>query len=727
MGKIYIVSNRLPVSLGRRRGTLRFIPSLGGLATAIERFHLGRKDSVWVGWPGMAQERLSRRERERAEEELAVRRYVPVFLSEEEIDAYYNGFCNAVLWPLFHYFPQYAQFREDSWRAYRRANDVFAARLLRDLQEDDTVWIHDFHLFLLPALLRAKLPRLSIGFFLHVPFPSFEIFRLLPWRAEILEGILGADLIGFHTFDYVLHFLRSVQHVLGMEHGFGRMMVGDRVVRADAFPLGIDFDQWATGVRDPRVQEEVRALRRRIGEGKVILSIDRLDYTKGVPQRLRAFQELLRRHPSYRGKVTLLLVAPLSRTRVREYRAMKEEIDELTGAINGAFGTLEWTPVLYLTRPMEFRSLLALYATADAALVTPIRDGMNLIAKEYLASKVTNRGVLILSDMAGAANELSEAVLVNPLFQESLVNGMLQALSLTPREQIRRNKLMRESLRRRTASAWAQRFLGELGEVKEEQTSASGARLTPANRSILLRSFRSAARRLLFLDYDGTLVPFKDRPERAKPSIALRQLLQRLAKQATVVVASGRPRSFLQRTLGSLPIDLIAEHGAWVREHGGEWIQTQPLMADWKDRVRDILEQFVDGTPGSFIEEKDFSLVWHMRTVDPDLRAVRTKDLLNILRDLARNLPVDVYEGNRIVEVKNTGVDKGSAARRWLEKETWDFTFAAGDDPTDEYLFGVMPAESFLLKVGVGPSKAGTYVPSHRDIIALLKEMGREG
>lgn len=724
MQKIFLVSNRLPVTVERRRGTLRFQESIGGLASGLEGFHAAREESRWIGWPGIAADRLTREDMRMMKNRLArEHRCIPVFLSQEEIEGYYNGFGNGTIWPLFHTFPQFVHFREEEWDMYRTVNDRFRRIVRSQVTEEDIVWIHDYHLFLLPQMLRRDLPNLTIGFFLHIPFPSFDLLRMLPWNAQLLAGMAGADLVGFHTFDDVLHFLQSMQRTLGIDHEMGRLAVDDRIVKVDAFPLGIDFDRFVTLARERVTQRRVRAWRKQIGERRVILSMDRLDYTKGIAERLHAFRSLLQRFPQYRQNVTLLLVAPLSRAKMRQYRDMKKEIDELVGDINGSFGTIGWTPVRYLSHPLTRDQLVGLYLLADIALITPLRDGMNLIAKEYLACRLGNRGMLVLSEMAGAAKELSEAVLVNPSHQESVVQGLLEALRMTEREQSRRNRIMRGSLRRRTSAWWTDRFLTELGRVKALQTNIAYSYLSPTTREAIARKFDAASHRLLILDYDGTLVSFRPKPEFARPSARVRRLLTRLAETADVVIASGRPKRDLERWFGDIPLGFVAEHGGWMRQRGGEWRLLQTMDTEWKRSVRDILEQYVDITPGSFIEEKEFSLVWHARLVDPELWDIRSRDLMSVLRNMTANLPLDTQEGKRIIEVKVSGFDKGRAIQEWLLADTWDFLLAAGDDTTDEDIFRVLPENAVTIRVGDHPSRAVYRVPSHTDILSLLQDM----
>jgi len=303
-------------------------------------------------------------------------------------------------------------YSQSLWQSYQRANEVFCDAVASIWEQGDDIWVHDYHLMLLPRLLRQRLRGATIGFFLHIPFPSLEIFRLLPWRKELLEGILGADLVGFHTYDYAGHFLSSVRYLLGHDSVMGKITAGERVVKVDAFPVGIDYERYAGAAEAPATEAERRRFRGNLGDRKMILSIDRLDYTKGIIQRLEAFGLFLDRHPEYREKLTMVLVVVPSRTMVGRYAQLKKQVDELVGAVNGRHGTIGWTPIWYLYRFLPFDSLVALYTAADVALVTPLRDGMNLIAKEYVATRREGKGVLILSETAGAAKELVEACLL---------------------------------------------------------------------------------------------------------------------------------------------------------------------------------------------------------------------------------------------------------------------------------------------------------------------------
>jgi trehalose 6-phosphate synthase/phosphatase len=522
--RLLVVSNRLPVTVSRvEGGGFEYTPSVGGLATSLNALR-EEMDMLWLGTPGLHIEDPS--EQQQLVEELG-REFdsVPLFLEREDFDLYYDGFSNGCLWPLFHYFPQFAHFDQREWDAYRAVNSTFARRIAEIARPYDSIWVHDYHLLLLPTLLRQSLPEASIGYFLHIPFPSFEIFRMLPWREQILSGMIGADLIGFHTYGYARHFLSSLLRILGLEQNFGRVTVGDRVIQVETFPLGIDTERYAQAHELPQVKSRLLELKDEIGGEKVILSVDRLDFTKGILERLTAYEQFLEAHPEWQERVSLISLLVPSRTRVPEYQNLKSQVDEQIGRINGEFGQPGWTPVTYLYRSLPFEQLASLYLLADVALVTPLRDGMNLVAKEYLATRADGTGVLVLSETAGAAAELGEALIVNPHDKEGLVEALHQALSMPVEAQQARNKPMRARLSRYDIQRWTDEFLSQLHGLREERRLQLPRRLQDNHRVELLQAYRNAERRLLLLDYDGTLVPFAQTPEGAGPDAALLKLL----------------------------------------------------------------------------------------------------------------------------------------------------------------------------------------------------------
>lgn len=723
MPRTIIVSNRLPTKILRSEESLTFQPSEGGLATGLGSIY--RADgNVWVGWPGLFVNDAE--EEQYVTEQLQADSMAPVFLTEAEIRDFYEGFSNSTLWPTFHYFTQFATYEQARWNAYVAVNEKFCAAVLAQAGPEDTIWVHDYQLLLLPELLRKARPEATIGFFLHIPFPSYELIRVLPWRAELLRGMLGADLIGFHTFGYLRHFLSSVSQVLGITAVNGQLEVAHRAVRVDAFPMGIDYQRYADAAASETAMQHEATYREALRDTRVILSIDRLDYTKGIAQRLRAFELLLQHYPEWREQVSLIMLVVPSRDQVAQYADLKVEIDELVGRINASYRTIAWNPINYFYRSLPLEELASLYRLAEVALVTPMRDGMNLVAKEFIASKADQRGVLILSERAGAARELSDALIINPTDVNQLAEAMHEALVMPEDEQIQRMTAMQALVKRYNVFSWTKLFLNQLAYTKMKQQTLATETLTPAPTGQLLEAYHASQQRLLLFDYDGTLVNFHPNPQRAQPDQELRLLLKALTGNPhnRVVIISGRDRNTLEKWLGDLPIDFIAEHGVWLRAAGDEWSLFQAMRNDWKRELRPVLELYVARTAGAFIEEKDYSLVWHYRRVDEELGAVRTRELLNHLTFMTSNTDLQVMEGNKVLEIKNAGINKGTATIRWVSQYNPDFILALGDDRTDEDTFRVLPSEAFTVRVGSAPhSSARFHVESPTEVRQLLRKL----
>jgi trehalose 6-phosphate synthase/phosphatase len=732
--RLVIVANRLPFSASVENGSLVYAESPGGVASGLRTYldSLGTarpdtREFLWVGWPGSAIDPPRRSELRSVA--LSDFHSSPVFLSGEEMEKFYQGFCNRTIWPLFHYFPTHAEFDYDEWRQYRHVNEVYCEAVLESLQEGDVVWVHDYHLMLLPGLLRERRRNLPVGFFLHIPFPSFEIFRLLPasWRREILQGILGADLIGFHTYGYMQYFLQCVLRLLGHENNLGAIALPGRVVKAETFPMGIDFGKFHAAADDPAVRAESDALRKTLTGVRIILSVDRLDYTKGVLNRLRGYELLLEENPGFRGVVVLVMVLVPSRIGVEQYDAMKKQIEELVGKINGKFGNVGWTPVIYQYRNLAFAPLAALYTVSDIALVTPLRDGMNLVAKEYVASRRDRSGVLVLSEMAGAAKELGEAVIVNPHSTEEIARGLKEALEMFPEEQQRRNRILQNRLRRYDVTHWANEFIDQLLFQKQAQKRFEMRVLPDSARREIQEGYERSVKRAIFLDYDGTLTPIVSRPAAARPGRNLLALLERLTQdpRTTVALISGRDRKTMQKWFGPLPIHLVAEHGVWVREAGEDWKMLKEQRGEWKPRIIPILERYMDRLPGAFVEEKDYSVAWHYRGAHPEQGEVLAGELVDHLTNFTANIDLQVVRGKKVVEVRNAGIHKGMAGLHWLSKERYDFILAAGDDWTDEDLFAVLPDTAFSIRVGLVNSRARFNLNDSAEVFELLESLVR--
>lgn len=729
--RLLIVSNRLPITV-LDEGELKFKESVGGLVTGLKAYldSKGAQSSVdytWIGWPG-ATIKDQNKERLRSKIYSDLHAY-PVFLSEASMDKFYHGFCNRTIWPLFHYFTSNVVYDEEGWEYYKKVNEAFCDAVVQIIRPDDVVWVHDYHLMLLPKLIREKVPGIPIGFFLHIPFPSYEVFRLLPtvWRNELLEGLLGSDLIGFHTHDYTQYFMRCVLRILGYENNMGQISQNGHVVRVDTFPMGIDFEKFFNASLSPQVQAERDDLKKVLGGHKIVLSIDRLDYTKGVISRLLGYERFLENNQQWCEKVVLVLMVVPSRTKVEHYQQMKRQIDELVGRINGKFGSIDWTPILYHYKFIEFDKLIALYSIADAGLVTPLRDGMNLIAKEYLATKTDGKGVLILSEMAGASKEVREAIIINPNDIGEIAAALKEALEMPEEEQVRRNRIMQPRLRRHSVIQWADSFIQTLLSMKEDERSLDYKLLNPTARGQITNDFLKAQRRLILLDYDGTLVKFAGHPQAASPAEEVLKVLRQLSENPRneIVLLSGRDRMTLQSWFGVLGIGLVAEHGAWIKRKSEDWRMSKPLTSDWKPKVLPILEMYSDRLPGSFVEDKDFSLAWHYRMADHEMASIVSKELLDDLMRFTANIGVQILQGNRVIEIRNPGMNKGDAASIWLAENGFDFIIAMGDDWTDEDMFKILPETAYSIKVGRAQSQARYNLANHAEVVNLLKELAK--
>ena len=722
--KLAVVSNRLPVSVIRKDGKLHYEASSGGLATAMSS--LEQTDKIWVGWPGIASEGLSEEDKLEIIDELGQRGCYPVFLSSQQIELFYEGFSNDTLWPLFHYFQSLTRHRNEYWESYQEVNQLFANAANDVVDQAGSVWVHDYHLMTMPSMLRKLNPALSIGFFLHIPFPSFEIYRLLPQRKEILQGLLGADLIGFHIYDYARHFLSSCLRLLGINSHQGMLEYEGRTIKTDAYPIGIDYQKFRKTLTEPATKKAVQRLSANYKGVKLIMSVDRLDYSKGIPERLEAFRILLHDYPQWRGKVRLHMVAVPSRVEVQTYQELRDQIEQTVSRINGEYGSVDWAPISYQFQNRPFEEVVALYAVADVALVTPIRDGMNLVAKEYVASKQGHPGVLILSEMTGAIDELPEAISINPSNTKSVAEAMNRALKMSKREQTRRITDMQRRLKTYTVQAWGADFMSTLESANGEREQQHRKRMSDETYDRLVESFQSSERRLIVLDYDGTLRDFVSSPRAilAKPTIKLRRILKRLSEDERnhVAIVSGRPKKVLERWFRGINVSLVAEHGAWTR-YDNRWTKSDVDFKHVKKQLRPILERYVSRTAGAEIEEKDYSIVWHYRNVTPELAYVRANEMKRELIDVIDRDDIGVHTGDKVIEIKPRGINKGYAAAELEALYPSDFIMASGDDYTDEDMFRELPDESYTVKIGPGNTRAKYQLSSVEELSSLLDEL----
>jgi trehalose 6-phosphate synthase/phosphatase len=731
--RLIIVSNRLPFQFVKINKRLEIKESDGGLVSALKSYFDSNAENhaftstLWIGAADFSEKQWSvfnKRKLESIPYEVE-----PIFLDKKLYNKYYNGFCNATLWPLFHYFPSFVEFDNETFKCYEEVNRIFCNTIISILQPGDILWVHDYQLMLLPALVRHERHDATIGFFLHIPFPSFEVFRLLhrPWKEKLVTGLLGADLIGFHTHEYVQHFLKTVQMVCGYDYQFRTIFLPSRLVKAEMFPLGIDFEKFHNATQHPEVIEQKNSIRSNFGDKKIIFSVDRLDYTKGITHRLSGFERFLELHPEWRENVVFVLVVVPSRQIVSKYTERKKLIEEEIGRINGKYSTLQWQPIIYRYSYLSFHELSAMYHVADIGLITPLRDGMNLVAKEYTASR-THNGVLILSELAGAANELGEALLVNPMDKEEVSQAILSALSMPEEIQQQKIKVLQQRLKDYTVVHWMNDFLRQLEETKALQLSQQTRYLSARVISALRTKFNVSDNRLLLLDYDGTLVPFSRHPSMAIPDEKLIALLKILASdpRTNITIISGRDSASLEAWFSHLPINLVSEHGAGVRLKNSEWKYYIDIDQSWKTIIRPVLDLFTQRSPGSFMEEKKHTLVWHYRNVDPELGFIRSRELLDNLHHMVRNSHLHIIDGNKVIEIRISGIDKGAVTKRFLEESNYDFVMAIGDDKTDEDMFRILDTKAFTIKIGSGHTLAQYSLLNQVEVLHLLSNLANQ-
>jgi trehalose 6-phosphate synthase/phosphatase len=721
---LVIASNRLPVRLTVADGELEVSPSAGGLAVALQAV---RGDATWIGWPGtVVPAELERRVTQR----LARTHLHPVFLTRDEEEDFYNRVCNDTLWPLFHYFSDRLRITPEAWQRYVDVNARFADAILAHSEPTSRVWIHDFHLMLVPAMLREREPRLSIGFFLHTPFPSSEVYRLLPAREQLLRGVLGADYVSFQIGDYARHFRSSVLRILGVDSEPDWLELDGRRVGIGVDPIGIDVEGFRATLRHPETARLVADLERQYEGRQLILGVERLDYTKGIPQKLQAYERFLERDPTRARTTTMIQVLVPSRLESPEYRAQRDEIELLIARINGRFGQPGSTPVEYIHRDISKPGLVALYRRADVMMITALRDGMNLVAHEFVTCQSEPglpgrwRGALLLSELAGAAQVLPGALLVNPWDVDGVVDHLALALELPARERQRRLETMSKRVEELETRRWSEGFLTRLGRYsRRERAGRRPPTLDDAIEERLARRFRRARRRTVVLDYDGTLRELEPHPDLAQPTPEIRALLRALPRVpgTDVHIVSGRRRRNLEQWFGRLPIHLCAEHGYLARAPGEEWRTLLDLDLSWLRPIERLLRRVAADVPGAHVERKSCSVAWHYRQAEPEYGSWRARELMNDLHQHLAGAPAEILVGHQVVEVRALGVDKGVYVRSLFPdgRESNHFVLGLGDDRTDHDLLDALPSGSVAGHVGgLLPSTRGTG--GRREDIHLL-------
>ncbi|MEZ0607351.1 bifunctional alpha,alpha-trehalose-phosphate synthase (UDP-forming)/trehalose-phosphatase [Fibrella sp. WM1] len=721
--RLIIVSYRLPFTIHQTSDGPALHQNSGGLVSAVlsmaERLSQADGQPTKIHWVGHGDSVLRDVDPAVLENEAFVAH--PVFLDEAVNQGFYEGFSNNLLWPLFHYFPSYASFQEADFAHYQQANAEFRDVLTNLAQPGDLIWIHDFQLMLLPELVRQALPDATIGYFFHIPFPTYEIVKLLPrlWRQQLIQGVLGADVVGFHTTDYAQHFMQSVAEVLNLPILEQRVVLPDRSVQVRDFPISVDFTKFDGSAQSDTVTGIRQRYQRLLGHNRLIFSVDRLDYTKGITYRLQGYERFLTQHPDWHNKVTFVMTVVPSRDQIGQYQELKREIEETVGRINGRFGGIGWRPIVYTYASLTFTELLALYTACDVALITPIRDGMNLVCKEFVASRFDQRGTLVLSELAGAAQELTDAIIINPTDTQEVADAIEQGLTMPEPEQALRMNQMRHHLQNHNVFRWSHDFLAAIAESQTPRPTLE----TNLPLDTFSQAFGQASCRLLLVDFDGTLAPIVNNPADARPSATLRLTLGELAQHSDLVVISGRNRSFLEKTFAGLPVYLVAEHGAFLKKPEQSWEKLDLSVPDWLAPIRGTLQQYVNLFPGSFVEEKETAIAWHYRMVEADDIEARAVDLATNLRGSASVVPLSVIQGSKVVEVKPAQHSKGTVALALAEQKPYDFIMSIGDDTTDEDMFRQLPNWAYTLKVGPGLSFARYRLARQPDVETLLRQM----
>lgn len=692
MPRCLLVSNRLPLSYNEN--LKKFTPSAGGLISSLKGLSPEKIgfDFEWIAptteiypcEPGL--------------------RYHPVLIPKDIYQSYYNDFCTKVLWPLFHYERSLMVHDNRGWENYKKVNQLIADKIIELANPEETIWIHDFHFFLLPGILKQKRPDLKIGFFLHTPFPSSEIFRQLPERKEILTSLIQSDLLGFHDFSYLNHFKRAVSRLLGEDCPILQKR------NWGTYPISIDTEHFIEVAESDLANQFLHSYQETKKEMKWILGVDRLDYIKGLLQKLYAFESFLRKYPEQIGKVQLIQIVVPSRLNILEYQTLKEEVEQLVSKINAEFGNPSHLPIHYLFNSVSEAELSALYQMSEVIHIASLRDGMNLVGLEYVASQKSNRpGALLLSEFAGAHSTLSYAISINPWNIDETAEKIQEAL-LRPIER-RKDEIdsMKNFLMNYTSSDWARNFLNDL----QGFSSQAHDPLSPDEKCFFSWMNELKGKNiLLFCDFDGTLAPIHANPSRVDVLEETKKLLTEMTqkKKINFVLVSGRDHNFLQEfcTKNNYHFPLAACHGAYSYEPDSkEWQHLIPHDAEnWKKNILDVFKHYTSRTPGSFFEDKGHALTWHYRNSPTEFSDFVAKKLFIELEESLTSLPVQVSRGKKIIEVKSQYASKGHFVQHFLEKQEYlpDVVIAIGDDTSDEEMFDYLQnnssVQSFCIKVG---------------------------
>jgi trehalose 6-phosphate synthase/phosphatase len=715
--RLVIAANRLPFAVATGRGRLELRPTTGGLASALSAVHQ-QGNNVWVGWPGDCSG-LDAASSAELDETFARHRVIPVSLNGREIIDYYDGVCNAALWPVLHYQIDRLPLTLPPFEPYRAVNERFADALVAEHRPGDMIWIHDYHLMLVPAMVRRRIPHAQVGFFLHTPFPSVDVFRVLPWRRELLDGVLGSTVVGFQTANDAANFTATLTAVTGHAVDKSGAIADGRRVDIGTYPIGIDTE---------RLQDGGRPSRRFARSGcRLFVGVDRLDYTKGIPLRLTAFERLLVANPALRGTVQLLQVAVPSREHLPSYASLKREVEALIARVNVRFGTPAWTPIRYFPEALPPDDLAALYRAADVMLVTSLRDGMNLVSKEFVSTRQDEDGVLVLSELTGAAGELEGAVTVNPYSVDELVSAMTRALDMDREERRERMSALRLRTKGHTVHNWVDRFTGDV------QAAADGCLHRPSAAASTVRaSIESGNQIALALPFEGVLVQDATDALRSGPDPEVLQLLLDLTMRPgiTVHVLSGFDHHAMEPWFDAVPAIIWAEHGLWHREaEGRRWRRTQWTTSEWRDDVEQLLEQFVAATPGAYLERRQNALAWRFHRADPTAGQSQAQTLAALLREAAEALGYHVTTAPGLVEVRSAGLTVARTVQKMIEMDqTHQVVFVGGFNDAASVAEVLRPADILIDFTGEpSPRDARRTRRLLRELVDSLVHAARTG
>lgn len=778
--RMIIVGNQLPIRAHRRSdgGGWNFSWDEDSLLRQLKD---GLAEDVEVIYVGCLREEIDPNEQEDvAQTLLETFKCVPAFVPPDLFSKYYHGFCKQQLWPLFHYMLPLSpdlggRFDRSLWQAYVSVNKIFADKVMEVISpDDDFVWVHDYHLMVLPTFLRKRFNRVKLGFFLHSPFPSSEIYRTLPVRDEILRALLNSDLIGFHTFDYARHFLSCCSRMLGLSYQSKRGYIGlehyGRTVSIKILPVGIHMGQLRSVLDLPETEHRVAELKNQFGDQTVLLGVDDMDIFKGISLKLLAFEHLLTQHPEKRGKVVLVQIANPARGRGKDVQEVQSETHATIERINRTFRRPGYEPVVLIDTPLEFYERIAYYVIAECCLVTAVRDGMNLIPYEYIICRQGTRklddtlsldpsapkkSMLVVSEFIGCSPSLSGAIRVNPWNIDAVSEAMDSALIVSESEkQLRHDKHYRY-VSTHDVPYWTHSFLQDLERACRDHVRRRcwgigfglGFRviaLDPNFRKLsvdhIVSAYKRTKNRAILLDYDGTMMMQRSICE--SPNAEAVGMLNNLCRDPknVVFIVSGKDKRTLTEWFASCgKLGLAAEHGYFLRPNAdAEW-ETCVTLPDfyWKQIAEPVMKLYTETTDGSTIEARESALVWNYQFADPDFGSCQAKELLDHLESVLANEPVSVKSGLNIVEVKPQGVSKGLVAERLLETMQEkgmlpDFVLCVGDDRSDEDMFEVIMsamagpslspvAEVFACTVGQKPSKAKYYLEDTTEILKMLQ------